>query len=428
MVILVAGVVAGAASFALAYHDAQDLQDDDLRQLAALLQRPSSSGEIEGDPVKDPETRVIIAWLPSGRRPSWLPADLSPGLHTLDAPGEEWRVYVADSSMGGRVAVAQSTVARDEIAIYGALHTLVPIVLMLPLLVWLTARTVRSHLSPLRALADVVDQQPPGQPQPITVTGLPEEIVPFAHAINRLLERVARLMDAQRRFVADAAHELRSPLTALSLQAQNVEQAPSLDAARTRITALRAGIDRARRVAEQLLSLAHNQTVALRPQCVHVAALVRELLAEQLPLTDARGIDLGVGQSDEMLQLSTDPALLATVLRNGLDNAVRYTPVGGEVTVRYVIDGSDVVIEVADSGPGVPEAQRERAFAPFSRLKASTGTGSGLGLAIARSAATRMGATIDLDERVGGGLVFRYRQPQTEVVAEEAALRNRVSA
>jgi two-component system OmpR family sensor kinase len=243
----------------------------------------------------------------------------------------------------------------------------------------------------------------------VRVAELPEEIVPFANAINRLLERVGRLMEAQRRFVADAAHELRSPLTALSLQAQNLEQAATLEAARERVAPLRAGIERTRRMTEQLLSLARSQAAPVETRTLELGKLLRQLIADYLPFAESRGIDLGIGHAQEPLKLETDDELLRVVLKNALDNALRYTPAGGEVTLAFFVDGGDCVIEIADTGFGIPAAERERAFEPFHRLEGTHEGGTGLGLAIARDAAARLGGSVSLRDGPGGGLIFQYR-------------------
>jgi two-component system OmpR family sensor kinase len=409
-VILFTGIVAGGASFFLAYHDAQELQDDMLRQVAALARRSPDGPQTDGSGgLEDPETRVIVVRFARDPRPSWLPADLPAGLHTLTGGRETWRVYVHDDGRFGRLAVAQSTQVRDEIAMNGALRTVVPLAILLPVLIWLAARIVRHELAPVRELARAVDRQPAEQPEPVRVAELPEEIVPFANAINRLLERVGRLMEAQRRFVADAAHELRSPLTALSLQAQNLEQAATLEAARERVAPLRAGIERTRRMTEQLLSLARSQAAPVETRTLELGKLLRQLIADYLPFAESRGIDLGIGHAQEPLKLETDDELLRVVLKNALDNALRYTPAGGEVTLAFFVDGGDCVIEIADTGFGIPAAERERAFEPFHRLEGTHEGGTGLGLAIARDAAARLGGSVSLRDGPGGGLIFQYR-------------------
>lgn len=354
---------------------------------------------------------MLVVRPPADSRPTWLPAGLAPGFHTLTGQGETWRVYVRGTGAPDIVA-AQSTDVRDELAVDSALRTLVPLLVLLPLLVGLAAYIVRRELAPLRRLAHAVDEQPAERPAALPEGEGPEEIAPFLRAINRLLERVARLMGEQRRFVADAAHELRTPLAALSLQAQNLENAPSVEAMRERVAALRAGIERERRLTEQLLSLARSEAAGGEAKPLVAGRVARELIADCLPLAEARGIDLGLEQADEGLVLPADPELLRVVLRNALDNALRYTPAGGEVTVRLFAEGDDGVIDVIDTGPGIPAAERERVFEAFHRLEGAGGEGSGLGLAIARDAAGRLGGTVSLHERPGGGLVFRYRQPR----------------
>jgi two-component system OmpR family sensor kinase len=225
-----------------------------------------------------------------------------------------------------------------------------------------------------------------------------------------LLERINQLMGQQRRFIADAAHELRSPLTALSIQSQNLMQAGSLEVMRERISPLQDGIERARHLTEQLLSLARTQADAREQVVTNVSAMARELIAEYLPLSDARQIDLGL---DEIAPLSLHAELdaLRLILRNALENALKYTPEGGEVTLRLIPEEGSVIIEVVDTGPGIPVAERERVFDAFYRMPGTAGIGSGLGLAIAREAAIRLGGSVSLHERENGcGLIFRYQQ------------------
>jgi two-component system OmpR family sensor kinase len=416
---VLAGLVAALASFVFGYIEAQELQDDTLRQIAALATplaglgsdtrklRTTSSGV-----SPEFESRINVMHLPHDARPTWLPADVPAGFHTLGDAKEPMRVFVRDLSGGERVIVSQRTDLRDEIALNSALRTLVPVILLLPLLAWLTARIVASGLAPIRRLAQSLDTQSADRLAPLPVIDIPDEMSSFVGAINRLLERVNRLMGEQRRFVADAAHELRTPLTALSVQAQNIENAESLEAARARLAPLRTGLERVQRLTEQLLSLAKTQTDTNEPTAIHVSNVIRALIAEFLPLAQLKGIDLGMEEVGTQW-ISGSPDVLLLVMSNAIDNALRYTPRGGVVTVRVAGDGQDTIIEVIDTGPGIPAAYRMRAFDAFHRLEGSTGTGSGLGLAIARDAALRLGGTVSLHERVdGAGLVFRYRQRQ----------------
>ena len=412
--ILLAGLVAALASFFLAYAEAKEFQDDMLRQIAVLNARcapQSAPGKGAGDiAFNDPESRILIVHLPSSPRPDWLSGDFQPGFHTLTRGGERLRVFVHDASPGERTVVAQLTDARDEIAINSALRTLVPLLLLLPLLAWLIVRIVRMEFAPITQLSRSLDAQAADRPRPIAGEHLPNEITPFVQAINRLLERMNQLMAQQRRFIADAAHELRSPLTALSVQTQNLRQAGSLEAMQERIVPLQAGIERARQLTEQLLSLARIQAGTTGDAVVDGSVLARELLAEFLPMAETKGIDLGL-EEDSRFSLRAAPESLRLILGNALDNALKYTPAGGEVTIRLLADDAIAVVEVVDSGPGIPLAERERVFDAFYRMPGTTGAGSGLGLSIAREAASRLSGSVSLRERHDRpGLVFSYRQ------------------
>jgi two-component system, OmpR family, sensor kinase len=406
-VIVAAGLAAAGGSFVAGYYEAQEFQDDALRQISALA--PSATPH----PEKESESRILVMRLPSDSRPEWLPAKPAPGFQTFDGEHERMRAFVRALPSGETVVVAQATNVRDELALNSALRTLVPLLLLIPLLAWLTARVVARKLAPVRGLAAGLDGQSTDRLQTLSDAGIPEEIAAFVHAINRLLERVNRLMSEQRRFVADAAHELRTPLAALQLQAQNIEGAESLQEARERLAPLRGGIERARRLTEQLLSLARAQASPAGKSTLDVASLAREIIAEYLPAARAKGVDLGMDEV-ESLHVDGAPETLRMILGNAIDNAIRYTPRGGEVTLRLRRDADDAVIEVIDSGPGIAAAERERVFDPFRRLDGASGEGSGLGLAIARDAAARLGGEVSLHDRdAGTGLVLRYRQKRS---------------
>ena len=414
--VLLAGLVAAATSFGLAYLEAKEFQDDMLRQIALLslgenVNASTSTSQQSGlnnDAITDPESRVTIFHLPSDTAPVWLKRDLSPGLHTLNTDIEQIRVFVRGGQV--RTIVVQPTEARDELAINSALRTLIPLLLLLPLLMWLIVRIVRSQLAPISSLSKNLDEQSAHHLGPLQSNGLPQEITPFVYAINRLLERVNHLMGQQRRFIADAAHELRSPLTALSIQAQNLTHAESLEAMRERVAPLQNGIERARHLTEQLLSLARTQSGTEGDSTVNVSVMARELIAEYLPLAEAKRIDLGLDEIAPLF-LRAEPDTLRLILKNALENALKYTQEGGEVTLRLLPGDKEALIEVVDNGLGIPVSERERVFDSFYRIPGVSGEGSGLGLAIAREAANRLGGTVSVHERSEmRGLVFRYRQ------------------
>lgn len=415
--IIATGFLASGVSFWLAYDEAQEFQDDSLRQIATLVNTariPPDGQRSAGAMDNDPEARIVVQRLASHQALASaqlaLPTDLTAGFHTIDVGGKQWRVYVHILKSGERIAVAQATQMRAEAARDSALRTLLPLLALIPLLVFVSRRLVSVGLAPVRALAQVADAQPEDRPTALPTAQVPVEIAPFVQSINRLLERINRMMEQQRRFIADAAHELRSPLTALSVQAQNLRQAGSLEAMRERVVPLLAGIERARHLTEQLLNLARTQAGSGSETNVDVSAMARELIAEYLPLAEAKRIDLGLDETAP-LSLHAAPEALRLILRNGLENALKYTPEGGEVTLRLMSDQDNAVIEIVDNGPGIPPSERDRVFDSFYRVPGTPGEGSGLGLAIARAAASRLGGTVSLHERQEGtGLVFRYRQ------------------
>lgn len=416
--ILLAGIVAAVASFILAYDEAKEFQDDMLEQIGLRAAREGRIRTPAGLPkqrradsgLSDPESRISVFRLPDDPAPAWLKEDLASGFHTVEAEGGQLRVFVHRDFQSSATMVVQPTDTRDELALNSALRTLVPLVLLLPAMALLIVRIVRSELAPVSHLAADLDAQPADRPRPLSDAELPDEIVPFVHAINRLLVRVGELMGQQRRFIADAAHELRSPLTALSVQAQNLKQAATMADMQQRIMPLQAGVERARKLTEQLLSLARAETGTAEITAVDVSAMVRELIAEFLPLAEAKSIDLGLDETVP-LTLAVAPEGLRLVLRNALENAVKYASEDGEVTVRLHADGADGIIDVIDNGPGIPASERERVFDPFYRMPGAAGDGSGLGLAIAKAAADHLPGSLSLlDRPEGRGLIVRYRQ------------------
>ncbi|MBS0403607.1 MAG: two-component sensor histidine kinase, partial [Proteobacteria bacterium] len=295
-----------------------------------------------------------------------------------------------------------------------ALRTVLPFAVLVPILLFVVVSLVRRMFRPVVRLAEAIDRRGDGDLQPVAEQNLPAEVRPFVRAINRLLGRVAQTLDGQRRFVADAAHELRSPLTALSLQAERLQQAPMSEPARERLAVLRQGIERGRALLEQLLSLARAQQRAEPPAAgVSVQAVFRRVLQDLLPLAEARQIDVGVaGEGDA--RVAASELDLFTLVKNLVDNAIRYTPAGGRVDLSVESRPEGVLLGVQDSGPGIAPAERERVFDPFYRTLGNEQTGSGLGLAIVQTIAQRLGARVSLDDAdpaVPAGLLVRVLLP-----------------
>lgn len=419
--ILLVGIVGALASFWFAFDEARDLQDDELREIARLVTLRgetivSSANRLSAD--DEPEMRIwVIRTYAGGTRVSTpdlalsLPARLADGLHTVESRGASWRLYARTVDAAHGLAVAQRTSARDEIARDSALRTLVPFLVVIPILILLTAILIRVLLKKVREVADQVDEKGDDDFAPLALAAVPAEIVPFVAATNRLLERMQLVLAKHRQFIAAAAHELKSPITAMTL---HLENAAGPDAVQPALAPLGTGLERMRALVEQLLSLARIQAQAVRPRdLVDGMDVVVEAMGEVFPVADAKQVDLGLARGEPLVLRGSAHDFLA-LARNAIENAVVYTPAGGRVDVRLYRDGGDAVLEVDDTGPGIGADHLARAFDPFYRVPGSGQPGSGLGLAIVRSAASRLGGTVALETgRPGrnGGLTFTYRQP-----------------
>ena len=406
LTIVLVAVAASAFVFVSALDEAHELQDDTLRQVAMLYDRQHMTlhypegPALEGD---DEESRVIIQHLADGSQALAngdetlpLPATLVDGLATVDVGGEAFRVLVHSTSRGERIAVAQEVGARDKDARESAWRSLLPFLILFPVLLLVVGDLVRKLFRPIASLAAEIDRRGEQLLHPIDEQHLPAEVRPFVVAINRLLARVAQAMDGQRRFVADAAHELRSPMTALSLQAERLAACSLQVSARERLLPLCQGIERSRQLIDQLLSLAAAQAAVPRPQArIGVHAVYRRVLEDLLPLAEQKHLDIGVEGSADV-QLLINPMDLFTLIKNLVDNAIRYTPAGGTIDLCLAQTDTGVCLQVKDSGPGISVEEHDRVFDPFYRTLGSGETGSGLGLSIVRAIAERVGARVAL--------------------------------
>jgi two-component system OmpR family sensor kinase len=418
-VIVGVGVIACGLSFAFAYQEARELQDGQLMEIAALIDSRAlaftgSRPSVESS--QDADVKVVIDRLSDARTGVVqaaglaIPMATADGFHDLNRNEQSWRVNIRTLRNGERIAVAEPSALRDEIAQDGAMRTLVPMLLLLPGLFIVIVVIVRTKLAPLTRLASVVDRQTDTSLEPLPEDGIANEVLPFVRSINRLITRLKEAISYQRRFVASAAHELRSPLAALSLQAGNLGATITSPDARERLLAFQSGLRRTHRLVEQLLALARSEQVALeQPTTVSLRAVATEVINATIGLAREKDIDLGFEHFDE-LDAVVDVSSVTVVLRNLVDNAVRYTPAGGKVDVSVVQAGGEVMFEVADSGPGIPDAELERVLEPFYRLDHSIASGSGLGLSIVSEIARRTGGRLVL-ENIDGGFRARYFQP-----------------
>ncbi|WP_421534988.1 ATP-binding protein [Pseudomonas marginalis] len=408
LAILLVALAASVFAFVSAFEETHEQQDTTLRQVAMLFDRQQMTLQYPQGPAlagDDEETRVIIQRLSDSPHatgttdealPLPFPASLADGLSTVEVAGEAFRVLVHTTAGGERIAVAQESDARDKDAREAAWRSLLPFLILFPVLLLVVGDLVRKLFRPIGVLAAEIDQRAEQELHPIEEQHLPSEVRPFVVAINRLLARVAQSMDSQRRFVADAAHELRSPMTALALQADRLAATDMSPMSRERFVPLSRGIARGRQLIDKLLSLAAAQSTSERVHTrLSVHAVYRQVLEDLLPLAERKQLDIGMDGSPDV-HVTFNAMDLFTLVKNLVDNAIRYTPEGGRIDLSVTQTPGAVLLHIKDSGPGIATEEQARVFDPFYRSLGTDEAGSGLGLSIVKAIAERSGARVQL--------------------------------
>ncbi|KND55864.1 Sensory histidine kinase QseC [Candidatus Paraburkholderia kirkii] len=420
LALVIVGVgFAGWLIYRQALAEANELFDYQLQQIAAALPSEPFSSVLSSRSESD-EGVVIQIWNRNGvlmyyshsRVPLAPHAEL--GFSTEMTSRGEWRVYSA--IVGDNVVqLAQPLSIRNRVAAGVAWRTLWPLVLLLPLLglaIWII---VGRGLAPLQRVTRALDTRHPEALDPLSDQRLPYEVRPVVRALNALLARLSAALDTQKAFVADAAHELRTPLAAVQIQAQLVARTQDDGTRREALADLHEGIARATRLAEQLLALARSEPDG---KAVETEVDLRELLEGcvrgYVLVAQERGVDLGI-EASEPAFVKGDPDSLRVMFNNLIDNATKYTPRGGRVDVCLKVEDRHPLVDISDTGPGIPAEERERVFDRFYRAgeganRAPTDVaGSGLGLAIVRRIAAQHGTKVVLGESTAGGLKASIR-------------------
>jgi two-component system OmpR family sensor kinase len=406
----VAALLAGVSTYMKAHVEISELFDYQLHQMALSLrdqksfeQRPTAVSNYEKE-----DDVTIQVWDMAGTliyvslHDAPLPRATHAGLQTFTFRNAEWRVFLL-IDQGRMIQVSQPFKARREMSFLFALRTIVPLFFIFPALAMVIWFAVRYTLKPLTEVADGVARRSPALLEPLSENNLPAEILPLVQRLNSLFDQLSRAFDIQKRFVADAAHELRTPLTVVKLQVRILERSASEDERTGALDSLRLGVDRATRLVGQLLALARVEPEAppVPLEKVSLNGLVREIIAEQARIATDKGINLGAG-SDEPVLVTGEPDALRAMISNLVDNAIRYTLPGGSVNVVVRQNELAAIIDITDTGPGIPPEERKRVFDRFYRRQGVESAGCGLGLAVVKSAVTRHGGTITLGKSVGG--------------------------
>lgn len=430
---LVAFVWLGAAGVTWydASHELDELLDGHLAQAAALLV-VQQVGE-DDDAVADAtslhkyapsvafqvfhEGRLVMRSANAQTTPMTLATS---GFETVRlAGGAEWRVFAARGAKSDvRVYVGERIETRSDI-LRAVLHSVLwPLVYALPLLALAAWWAVRQGLAPLRQLSRVLDERRAQAVEPVVLNHAPLEMVPLLTALNQLFERMGSMIESERRFTADAAHELRTPIAAIRAQAQVAMGAGADEAQRQHaLQATLAGCDRATRLVEQLLTLSRLEAApAAHGATVDVSSLTRRVAADLASSALARRQTLELDAPAPCVAAGDD-LLLAVLVRNLVDNALRYSPDGATIRVKVALRAGAVVLQVEDSGPGLSEAQLAHLGERFYRVLGSDQPGSGLGWSIVRRIAQVHGAQVTVARSKGlGGLDVSVRWPQARTI------------
>ncbi|MFH7043928.1 ATP-binding protein [Paucibacter sp. JuS9] len=423
----VAALLQGLSAYRNALAETDEIFDYQMQQMAFSLRGnlggASASGTLSVPVGEDRSFDFLVqVWgldgAPLFRSPGedGLPARAVLGFSEVESRGKRYRVF----SMQTRyqvVQVAQDLSVRRRMASQLALRTVAPIAMMLPILALVVWWVVSSSLVPVARVRSQLAARKVEELSPLPEEELPAEVQPLVREMNSLLERVRGAFEAQEHFVADAAHELRSPLAALKLQLQGLQRAESVADRELATQRLSAGIERASHLIEQLLLLARaegREPQLMKP--VDLEALCRDAVVEASQAAQLRSIDIGLAAS-ELATVQGQPEALRILVRNLLDNAIKYSPPGSRVDLSLRLEGRQAVLCVEDSGPGISPGERERVFDRFYRGQGQAQAGgAGLGLAIVRAIAERHGARLSLSSSPRlGGLDVCLRMPLADL-------------
>ena len=399
--LLIIALISGSLSFYETYHQTHKIQDDLLRQIAAYI---NPSQPLPKSQKSKNDARIHIrtsTQQPSDQKDLPPAAHLPDGFHTLAESDDDdtYRVYIHTTEQG-KVIIYQENEYRDDLAQSIAWHSTAPILATIPLAIALLIGQIRRALRPLRQQSQELQQRQATNLAPLTPQQAPSEIQGFIHAINQLLHRTHQAMQQQQRFIADAAHELRTPTTALSLQAERLAEHNLPPELQAQIGSLKTTIARSHQLQEQLLTLARSQTSPEQSDSAQIPStpiqpIFQRIIQDLHHLAQAKNQDIGV-TSSENPSLSISEIDLYTLVKTLADNAIRYTPAGSQIDLSSQSQANHTIIIIEDNGNGIPTIERQRVFDPFYRILGSGEQGTGLGLSIAQTIAQRHSGSITL--------------------------------
>lgn len=340
----------------------------------------------------------------------------SDGFSDKEISDQNWRVFTSYNDKAGiRTVLAERYDTRNELGHRIAQDDLYIMLLTFPLsglLIWII---IGRGLDSLERVAEEVANRAPSHLEPVNLEEVPEEIKPVIDELNKLFSRLKDAFEREKRFAADAAHELRTPLAALKAQAQVALNTHDVDEKNKALQKLISSVNRSTHIVQQLLTLSRlvPEAAFVQPdETVNLASLTREILAMLAPSAVEKNIELELDAQKKMPNISGNATALGILIRNLVDNAIRYSQDDSRVSVRIFQQDNSVILEIEDNGPGIPEELRSRVFERFYRVIGNASPGSGLGLAIVQQICELHGGTIQLDTPSDGkGLLVRVALP-----------------
>ncbi|MEO6660506.1 MAG: ATP-binding protein [Burkholderiaceae bacterium] len=435
---LLAGALASAGTYWGATLELAGLLDDQLRYVAEHVE--PNGGKLAVDTtnvyrqrLSDDSADEVLLEVWQGQHLDYtsnvalrLPPPTRVGLVDVQVEGQTWHTYVAQRG-DKLIRVAQAKDGRWEALARVAVHLFWPVVALIPLFAAFLWFGIGRGLRPLGQIASQLATRNANSMAPVQTDPMPDEVKPLVDALNDMLLRLHRAFASQRAFVADAAHELRTPAMALSVQVEAARHAQTPEQREAALAQVQLGVSRFGHLARQLLTIARLEPGAHRAELapVDLVALCKSVILEQVHAAEAKQIDLGLAEHDRaaVIAVMGEAGHLHTLLGNLVDNAIRYTLGGGRIDVAVRRESQHVALEVCDDGPGIPAEERPRVLDRFYRGKAQGQPGSGLGLSIVKRIAEEHGATVSIASGLHHrGTCVLVRFPSVEVRSAEVAV------
>lgn len=399
--VTITSCIAGLLAYDWAYDEAIEMQDSILMHISSIVKtQPQDSIVISHLYGVDTDNHAIL--VRQGKdgdettyRALW---SLPPGLQDTTIDGTVYRAFLSDMASHSRFAVLQQISVRDEIGTGMAIRTAAPILVLIPLIVIIIAFLLSYSFKVLVRLGQELDNRSADNLDPLPLAGAPTELQPFLTSLNQMFERAQTSIDRQKKFIGDAAHELRTPITALSIQAENLDDTDLPADTRQRIEAVKAGTQRTKHLLEQLLAMARQESgIALNKE-IEIGEATKKVVSNLIEFANRKEIDLGLEQSEPLI-VRAEVISIEMLLRNVIDNAITYTPRGGRIDIRLSRVDEWAAISIADTGPGIPEDEIGTVFSPFVRGQWNDADGAGLGLSIVQRTANQLNGKVQLQNR-----------------------------